>query len=167
MSDQQNPSAAKQMDERVQGKTIQDKIDKDYKVAFKAKEEKKYKALRHVLAKLKQVTIDTRKELSDEEIIKILRTEVKSRKESIEQFTKGGRDDLAEQTQYEIEEIENYLPAQMGDDDLQKIVKEVLEQIGASTPADMGKAMGAVMAKVQGQADGGRVKDIVMKLLKG
>lgn len=160
-------TAAEQMDERVTGSTIQDKIDSDYKVAFKAKEEKKYKALRHVLAKLKQVTIDTRKELKDEEIIKILRTEVKGRKESIEQFKTGGRDDLAEQTQYEIDTIEGYLPAQMGDDDLEKIVKEVLEQVGASSPADMGKAMGAVMGKVQGQADGGRVKEMVMKILKG
>lgn len=155
-----------QMNERTQGNTIQDKIDDDYKKAFKAKEEKKYKALRHVLAKLKQVSVDTRKELTDPEIIKILKSEVKSRKDALEQFKQGKRDDLVEQTEYEISQIENYLPAQMSDEDLEKLVKEALEESGASSPADMGKAMGAVMKKVGDQADGGRVKELVAKLLK-
>jgi uncharacterized protein YqeY len=161
-----NPSAADQMQDRVNDNTIQDDIDNDYKEAFRNKEEKKYKALRHVLAKLKQVTIDQRKELTNEEIIKILKSELKSRKDALEQFKEGGRDDLIEQTEYEISQIEQYLPAQMSDEDLEKVVKETLEKVGASSPQDMGKAMGAVMKEVGDQADGGRVKEMVMKLLK-
>lgn len=160
-------TVADAMDERVHGNTIQDKIDTDYKVAFKAKEEKKFKALRPVLAKLKQETIDRRHELTDEEIQQVLRTEIKSRKDASEQFKQGGREDLIEQANYEISLIESYLPAQMSDEDLEAIVKETLASVGASSPADMGKAMGAVMGKVKGQADGGRVKAMVEKVLKG
>lgn len=162
----QNP-VAEAMQDRVNDTTIQDDIDNDYKDAFRAKEEKKYKALRHVLAKLKQVTIDSRKELTNEEIIKVLKSEVKSRKDALEQFKSGGRDDLIEQTEYEIAQIENYLPAQMSDEDLEKIVTDVLGKIGASSPADMGKAMGAVMKEVGADADGTRVKEMVMAKLKG
>jgi len=166
MSEEQKKTVAETMNDRIADTTIQDQIDNDYKTAFKAKEEKKYKALRHVLAKLKQVTIDTRKELNDEEIIKVLKSEVKSRKDALEQFKAGGRDDLIEQTEYEISQIENYLPEQMSDEDLEKIVKEALAEVGATSPADMGKAMGATMKKVGSDADGGRVKEMVMKLLK-
>ncbi len=155
------------MNERVHGNTIQDKIDEDYKAAFKAKDEPRFKALRPVLAKLKQETIDRRHELSDEEIQQVLRTEIKSRKDATEQFKQGGREDLVEQAAYEISLIESYLPAQMPDEHLEAIVRETLAAIGASSPADMGKAMGAVMAKVKGQADGGRVKAMVEKVLNG
>jgi uncharacterized protein len=160
-------SATDQMNDRVHGETIQDQIDKAYKDAFKAKEEKVYKALRHVLAKLKQVSIDTRTELQDPEIIKILKSEVKGRKDAIEQYKQGDRNDLVEQAEYEISLIDVYLPAQMPDEDLEKIVKETLEKVGASSPADMGKGMGAVMKEVGDRADGGRVKDMVMKVLNG
>lgn len=156
-----------QMNDRIHANTIQDQIDADYKTAFSAKEEQKYKALRPVLAKLKQTAIDSRKELEDAEIIKVLKTEVKSRKDAIEQFKKGDRQDLVDQAEYEISLIDAYLPAQMSDEDLEKIVKETVAQVGASSPADMGKAMGAVMKAVGDQADGGRVKDMVMNELKG
>lgn len=156
---------ADQMTARTADTTVQDDIDNDYKVAFKAKEQEKYLALRPVLSKIKQTTIDERRELTNEEILKLLRTEVKSRKEAREQFKQGNRDDLVKQADYEIELIESYLPAQMTDADLEALVKGVLEEVGATSPADMGKAMGAVMAKVGTQADGGRVKAMVMKLL--
>lgn len=153
------------MKDRTTHTTIQDTIDDDYKTAFKAKEKKKYIALRPVLAKIKQTTIDKRHELSNDEILEILRSEVKQRKDAMEQFKQGNRQDLVDQATYEIEIISTYLPAQMPDDELEKIVKETIEQVGASSPADMGKAMGAVMGKVKGKADGGRVKEMVEKAL--
>lgn len=151
--------------DRTKHTTIQDDIDDDYKSAFKAGEKKKYTALRPVLAKIKQESIDQRKELTNEEIIALLRTEIKGRKEALEDFKKGNRDDLVEQTEYEIEVIKNYLPPEMPDEELAHIVKETLTEMGASSPADMGKAMGAVMAKVKGKVEGGRVKDMVAKML--
>lgn len=151
--------------ERTAHTTVQDTIDDDYKSAFKAKDEKNYKPLRQVLAVIKQTTIDQRKELTNDEIISILKSEVKKRKDAREQFKQGNREDLVAEADNEIEVISRYLPAEMSDEDLEKLVKETLESVGASSPQDMGKAMGAVMAKVAGQADGGRVKAMVQKLL--
>ena len=153
------------MEDRTKHSTVQDDIDDVYKTAFKAREKKVYLALRTVLSVIKQASIDQRKELSNEEIIAILKTEVKKRKEAMAQFKEGGRADLVEQAENEIEQISKFLPPEMADDELEKIVKEVLEASGASGPGDIGKAMGAVMAKVKGQADGTRVREMVQKLL--
>ena len=151
--------------DRTANTTVQDTIDDDYKKAFRAGDKKLYIALRPVLSTIKQATIDRRHELSNEEILDILRTEVKKRRDVLEQFKQGGRQDLVEQTEFELETINKYLPAQMGDEDLEKIVRETLAEVGATGPQDMGKTMGAVMAKVKGQADGTRVKEMVEKLL--
>jgi len=145
--------------------TIQDTIDDAYKTAYKAKDKKLYMALRFVLSRIKQEVIDTRKELTNEQILDILRSEVKKRKDAMKDFKTGGRDDLVEQNQYEIDIISVYLPAQMPDDELEKIVQATLAEIGATSPQDMGKAMGAVMAKVKGKADGTKVKEFVQKNL--
>ncbi len=151
--------------DRTAHSTVQDDIDDRYKEAFKAKDKKVYIALRPVLSTIKQASIDQRKELSNDEIIALLKKEVKKRKEVIEQFKQGGREDLVEEATNEIAQISQFLPPEMTDEDLEKLVKTALEESGATSKADMGKAMGAVMAKVQGQADGGRVKEMVMKLL--
>ena len=151
--------------DRTKHTTVQDEIDDVYKTAFKARDKKVYLALRTVLSVIKQASIDQRKELSNEEIVAILKTEVKKRKEAMAQFKEGGRADLVEQAENEIEQISKFLPPEMPDDELEKIVKEVLEATGASGPGDIGKAMGAVMGKIKGQADGGRVRDMVQKLL--
>ena len=153
------------MEDRTKHSTVQDDIDDVYKTAFKAREKKVYLALRTVLSTIKQASIDQRKELSNEEIIAILKTEVKKRKEAMAQFKEGGRADLVEQAENEIEQISKFLPPEMPDDELEKIVKVVLEATGASGPGDIGKAMGAVMAKVKGQADGTRVREMVQKML--
>ena len=151
--------------DRTKHTTVQDEIDDVYKTAFKARDKKVYLALRTVLSVIKQASIDQRKELSNEEIVAILKTEVKKRKEAMAQFKEGGRADLVEQAEGEIEQISKFLPPEMPDDELEKIVKEVLEATGASGPGDIGKAMGAVMAKVKGQADGTRVREMVQKML--
>lgn len=151
--------------DRTANATIQDQIDDAYKTAFKAKEEKIYIALRPVLSTIKQATIDKRRELSNDEIIALLQTEVKKRKEVMEDFKRGNRQDLIDQTENEIKQISHYLPAQMPDEALETAVKEAIAAVGASSPADTGKVMGAVMGKVKGKADGTRVKELVQKLL--
>lgn len=153
-------------EDRTKGNTIQDKMDDVYKTAFKARNEQVYIALRPVLSALKQAAIDRRAELTDEQIIEILRTEVKKRKDAMEQFKQGNRQDLVDQATNEIKQIEAFLPAQMSEEDIAKIVAEVKAATGAASPADMGKLMGAVMAKVKGKADGALVKKCVEAALK-
>lgn len=153
------------IEDRTNGNTLQDKIDDDYKAAFKTKNTQVYIPLRPVLSALKQAAIDRRHELNNDEISEILRSEVKKRKEVIEQFTAGGRQDLVDQTNNEIKVISAYLPAQMDDAALEAIVKQTMDELGATDPKKSGQLVGAVMKKVKGQADGGRVKVIVEKLL--
>lgn len=152
--------------DRTKGNTIQDKMDDDYKAAFKAKNVDVYMPLRPVLSALKQASIDARKELSNEEIVKILTTEVKKRKDALEQFKAGGREDLVKQTENEIKVISAYLPAQMDDAALRAIVEETKTEMGVTDPKKAGQLVGAVMKKVKGQADGGRVKAMIDELLK-
>lgn len=152
--------------DRTKGNTIQDKIDDDYKAAFKAKNVDVYMPLRPVLSLLKQTSIDKRKELTNEEIADLLKTEVKKRKDVLEQFKQGGREDLVKQTENELKVISAYLPAQMDDVSLEAIVKDTIAELGATDPKKAGQLVGAVMKKVKGQADGGRVKAMVESLLK-
>ncbi len=151
--------------DRTKGNTIQDKIDDDYKAAFKARNIGVYFPLRPILSLLKQTSIDKRKELTNEEIIDLLKTEVKKRKDVLEQFKQGGREDLVAQTENELKVISAYLPAQMEDVALEAIVKDTIAELGAD-PKKAGQLVGAVMKKVKGQADGGRVKAMVESLLK-
>ncbi|MBI4122312.1 MAG: GatB/YqeY domain-containing protein [Parcubacteria group bacterium] len=154
------------MEDRTKGNTLQDRIDDDYKTAFKAKNEQVYIPLRPVLSALKQAAIDRRHELNNEEITELLKSEVKKRKDALEQFTAGNRQDLIEQTNREISLISVYLPAQMADADLEAIVKATIAETGATDATKSGQLVGAVMKKVKGQADGGRVKAFVESLLK-
>ncbi len=152
--------------DRTKGHTIQDKIDDDYKTAFKAKKPEIFMALRPVLSLIKQTSIDKRKELTNEEIVDLLKTEVKKRKDVLVQFKDGGRDDLVTQTENELKIISAYLPAQMDDVALESIVKDTIAELGGGDPKKAGQLVGAVMKKVKGQADGGRVKAMVEALLK-
>lgn len=145
--------------------TIQDKIDDDYKVAYKGRQKELYSALRFILSAIKQKTIDSRKELTNEEVLDVLRSELKKRKDAQQDFLKGNRQDLSDQMNYEITLIEKYLPAQMPDAELEMIVKEAIAAMGATSKEQAGKVMGSMMAKVKGKADGSRVKAMVESLL--
>lgn len=142
-----------------------DRLSADLKDAMKGKEEQKTSTLRMLLAALKNKKIDLQHDLTDEEALAVVQKQVKSLQDSMAQFTAGGRADLAEGVKKEMEILAPYLPAQMTDVELEAIVKEALLPLGALTKADMGRAMGAVMPKVAGKADGGRVKDAVQKHL--
>jgi uncharacterized protein YqeY len=104
-------------------------------------------------------------QLSDQEIIEVLATEVKKRKDSITEFEKGGRKDLAVKEKAEIEILQKYLPEQMSGEEVEKIVKEAVEKTGAKEIRDMGKVMSQIMPRVKGRADGTMVSSIVKKML--
>jgi uncharacterized protein YqeY len=142
--------------------SLKDSITEDMKSALKAGDKDRLKVLRLMLAAIKQVEVDSRKELDDAAVLGVLDKMVKQRRDSVDQFTKGGRDDLAAIERDEIAVLENYLPAKMDDTELDALIDEVIAATGAESIRDMGKVMGAIKAKAAGRADmgavGGRVK---------
>lgn len=145
--------------------SIKDEIMQSVKQAMRAKDAPRRDALRGLQAAIRQVEVDTQKELSDADVLKILQTEAKKRKESIEAFESGGRQDDADKEQYELELIEVYLPEQMSEAEITVIVKAAIEKTGAESAQDMGKLMGVIMPQVRGKADGKLVNQIVRDLL--
>jgi len=139
---------------------IVDQLQADVKTAMKAGEKDKVQALRLIVSELQRAAKDG----NDDEVA-ILQTARKKRLESAKAFRDGGREESAEQEESEAALIEQYLPAQMGDDELKQIVADAIAKTGAATPADMGKVMGAVMPQVKGQADGNRVSAAVKEQL--
>lgn len=139
----------------------------DMKAAMKAKEAGKQKlaVIRMVRAAIRQTEIDGKKELNDNDIIALISKEVKMRRDSIEEFQKGGRQDLVDQTEAEIAVLMPYLPAQLSEEEVRALVQEAIATVNASTPKDMGKVMGQLMPKVKGRADGKMVNTIVKELL--
>lgn len=140
--------------------SITEQMQDDVKAAMKSGEKDKVQALRLIVADLQRAA----KEGNDDEVA-ILQTARKKRLESAKAFRDGGREDSATQEESEAALIEQYLPAQMGDDELLEIVRSAVSDTGAASMADMGKVMGAVMPKVKGQADGNRVQAAVKELL--
>lgn len=134
------------------------------KQAMKNKDTKQVSVLRLLLSDIKKQEIDAKKELTDADIQKIIATSVKRLKDAMADFGKGDRQDLVDDAQYEVDVLTVYLPAQLSDDEVRAIVTQVAADLGASS-SDMGKVMGAVMAKVQGQADGRRVREMVSSVL--
>lgn len=146
--------------------TIKEKIREELKAAMKAGDTEKRDVLRMVDSMIKNVEIEKGKResgLSDEEIIEILMRAVKQRKDSASQYIEGGRPELAQKEQGEIEIISAYLPKQLSEDEVTEIVREVISSSGATGPNDIGKVMGQIMAKIKGKADGNLVREIVGK----
>jgi len=141
--------------------TLQETIQQDIITAMKAKDADRLSTLRNLSAAIKNEIIDHKGDFTDTDVEKIVARQIKQLKDAITDFSAGGREDLVEQNEREIGVIEVYLPVQMSDDELGQIVADTIAETGMSTKADMGKLMGAVMAKVQGKADGNRVKDAV------
>ncbi len=145
--------------------SVFEQIQSDMYVAMKAGEKEKASTLRTTLAKLKDKRIEKREDLSEPEEIKVLQTLVKQRKESVEMFEKGGREELASAEKVEIEIINKYLPQMMPDDKIRDIVKEVVEEVGATSMADMGKIMPEVMKQGKGLIDGKTAQQFVREIL--
>ncbi len=142
-----------------------DTFNTEFKTAMKTKDEAKLSTLRMLKAALKNKQIELLHELSEEEALAVVKSQLKLLKDSLESFEKGGRADLAENVRTEITVLEAYLPAQMDEAALKAVVAEALKGAGITSKADMGKAMGIAMKAVAGQADGTRVKSIVASLL--
>ena len=141
------------------------KIQNDMYTAMKAGEKETTNTLRTTLAKLKDKQIDKRDELSEEEIIKIIQTLVKQRKESIEIFTKGGRDELVNIEKNEINLLLNYLPQMMSEKDIKNIIVNIINEVSATSLSDMGKIMPEVMKRGRGLVDGKTARKLVQELL--
>ena len=145
--------------------SINNQIQNDMYNAMKSGDKQKANVLRITLAKLKDKAIEKRGDLNKEEEIKVLQTLVKQRKESIDLYEKGGRDELAEAEQKELEILNNYLPKMMDDIDIKNIVKSVIDEVGATSMADMGKIMPEVMKRGKGLIDGKSAQIFVQELI--
>jgi len=144
---------------------IKERIQDDLKTAMKTGDTRRREILRLLMSVFKQAEVDRRVTLSDEDLVDLLGSEAKKRRESIEEMTRAGRTELAAQEQYELEVIESYRPEQLGRDEIERIVDEVIAETGASGPRDVGRVMAAVMPRVRGQADGKLVSEVVRQRL--
>jgi len=144
---------------------LRETINQDVKEAMKAKETKKRDALRLLTSAFKQIEVDERKELTDEDIIKIITSQVKRRNDAASQYKEAGRDDLMQIELDEIAFYEVYLPAQLSDEELSSALKEIITKVGATTMKDMGKVMGMASKELAGKADGKRINECVKTLL--
>ena len=140
-------------------------LQKELVVAMKAGEKAKMMGLRNIIGKLKAAKIDKGESLTDEESLKILKSAAKQLKESIDQYQKGGRDDLAEEEAYELSLLEKYLPEQLSEEIIRETVKKIVENTRAESIQDMGQVMGAAMKEFAGSADGKLVQKIVQEEL--
>ncbi len=145
--------------------SIVNRIDEDIKKALKAGEKDALAALRGLKSDIKYKQIEKGEELTDDDVIAVLNSARKKRRDSIEQFEKGGRDDLVQKERFGLALIENYLPEQMSEEKLVEIIKKAIAETGADSPANIGQVMKAVMPQVKGQADGKVINQIAMRLL--
>jgi uncharacterized protein len=135
------------------------------KQAMKTGQKEKLSTLRLLTSEIKNKEISLKKELDDTEVERVIASEVKKLKDSLIDFEAAGRDDLSTPVKNEIEVLQVFLPEQMTDEELQKIVKETIEEMKPDGKKDFGRVMGTVMSKVSGRADGNRVKDLLNSVL--
>jgi uncharacterized protein len=148
--------------------TILEQVEKDLVGAMKAREALRLSVLRMMKAALKNKQIELSKPLGDDEAFAVLRTLLKQRRDSVEQFRKGGREDLASKEEAEIKIVQAYLPAAAGDDEIGAAVAAAIAETGATGAKDLGKVMKAAMAKLAGKnADGKRVSELARAKLGG
>ena len=140
-------------------------ISDDVKVAMRNKDKERLAALRLIQAAFKQKEVDERIELNDEQTITILDKMAKQHRDSIDQFTQAERNDLVEKEQFELDIIEAYLPAKLGDDEINALIEEAIAKTGAESMKDMGKVMGLLKGPLQGRADMGKVSGLIKSKL--
>jgi uncharacterized protein YqeY len=146
---------------------LREQLNDDIKNAMRARDSERLNALRLLSAAAKQREVDERITLDDAALIAIVEKEIKKRRESIAQYEKGQRQDLADKEKFEISVIEAYLPKQLSQAEIDSIVAEALASTGAKSPADMGKVMGVLKPKLAGKADMGKVSAMVKAKLAG
>ena len=146
---------------------LRERLNEDIKTAMKAREQEKLNALRLMLAAVKQREVDERITLDDAGVISVVEKMIKQRKDSIAQYEKATRQDLADKEKYEIGILEAFLPQQLSQAEVDAIVADAIQSTGAKSAADMGKVMGVVKPKLAGRADMGRVSGLVKARLSG
>jgi len=140
---------------------LREQLNEDMKAAMKAREAEKLGAIRLLLAAVKQREVDERITLDDAGVVSVVEKMIKQRKDSISQFEKGARQDLADKEKFEVAILEAYLPQQLSQAEVDAIIAEAFAATGAKSPADMGKVMGVVKPKLAGRADMGKVSALV------
>jgi len=146
-------------------RTIRPLIEEAVKISMKNRDKETTSTLRMAMSELKKEEIDKRINLEDEQVIQILQRMIKQRKDSYSQFSDAGRSELAEKEQNEIKILSDFLPEQLGEDELTEMVIDVVKETGASGPQDIGKVMGSLKQKIQGNADMGLVSKIAKENL--
>ncbi len=136
---------------------LKDRITEDMKAAMRAGDKARLGAIRLIQSAIKQIEVDTRKELADTDILQVLDKMAKQRRESIQAFEQAGRDDLASQEKQELELIQQYLPEPLSDEEIQQLIDDAIDATGAESIKDMGKVIGRLKPQVQGRADMGAV----------
>jgi len=147
--------------------SLKTKITDDMKAAMKAREAERLSAIRLMLAAIKQIEVDERKDLSDPEVISVIERMIKQRRDSIAQFQAAGRKDLVDRETFELGLLSSYLPKQLSDDEIASEITAVLAQTGAQGPSSMGKVMGLLKGKLAGRADMAKVSALVKAKLVG
>ncbi|WP_304084322.1 GatB/YqeY domain-containing protein [Peptostreptococcus stomatis] len=145
--------------------SLKEKLQEDLKSSMKNKDTVKKSVVTLIRAAIKQHEVDNRVELADDAIIDIISKQLKQRKDSLAEFVKANRDDLVEETKSEIQVLEGYLPQQLSEEELEKIVIETIAEVGATSMKDMGKIMTAIKPKTAGRADGRKINELVKKNL--
>ena len=144
---------------------LKEKLMEDLKTYMREKNVNKKNAVQMVRTAVLQIEKDKQVEVTDEQILEIISKEVKKRKDSLADFEKAGREDLIAQTEEEISVLEEYLPKQLTDDELESKIKEIIEKVGATTIKDMGAVMKEAKAEIGAAADGKRINEVVRKIL--
>ncbi len=145
--------------------SLKEQLKEDLKTAMRDKEVVKRDSIRAINTMIKQIEVDERRELDDEEVIKLIQRGIKQREEAITQYKGAGRDDLVQKEQEQVDVFMLYLPKQLTDEELELGMKEIIAETGATSMKDMGKVMGMATKKFAGVADGKRINEMVKKLL--
>lgn len=146
--------------------TLKQKLQEDLKTSMKNKDTLRKSVITLIRSSIKQVEVDKRIELNDDDVIDIISKQLKQRNDSLEQFLNAGREDLVEETRSEIEVLKEYLPQQLSEEELNEIVKQTISEVGATSMKDMGKIMSVIKPKTKGRADGKLINKLVKENLQ-
>ncbi len=146
--------------------SLKDQLAEDLKTAMKNKELTRKNVVTMIRSSVKQIEVDERKDLSDDDVLKIIMKQVKQRKDALEFFQNGGREDLVEQTQEEISLLESYLPTPLTEEELLQLIQKAIDETDANSIKEMGVVMNKVMADSKGKADGKIVSQMVRQKLQ-
>jgi uncharacterized protein YqeY len=145
--------------------SLLERLNNDMKQAMKNKEKDKLSVIRMLKASIQNEALKLRQDLTDDEELTVLSRELKQRKDSLQEFENAGRSDLVDKVRTELVYVEAYMPEQLSEEEISNIVKQTIEEVNATSKADMGRVMGALMPKVKGKADGSLVNKLVQQHL--